>query len=78
MEKANAISFIGNKQSKQEQPKSFKEVPEHNKQVPFESEILEIWRSIRERREPSCHLEFVMETNVAFNFLTEDGKSSNY
>lgn len=48
--------------------------PEHEVQEPVESEAPEVRRSTRESRPPAWHSEYVMESNVAYCLLTEDGE----
>ena len=78
MKNVDIISFIGNKQSKQKQPKSFEVVLKHDEEVLIEFEIPEVWWSIRETGKPSQHSKFVMITDVAYCLLTKDKKPSNY
>ena len=78
MKKTNTISFIRNKQSEQEQSEYSEVVPKHNEQVLVDFEILEVRRSIRERRDSSWHLEFVMAIDVTYCLLTKSEEPSNY
>ncbi|KAH9657251.1 hypothetical protein KPL70_022991 [Citrus sinensis] len=55
---------------------SSKAAPEHEEQEPVESEAPEVCRSTRERRPPTWHSEYVIEINVAYYLLTEDGEPS--
>ena len=52
--------------------------PEHEEQEPVESEAPEVHRSTRERRPPAWHSEYVIEINVAYCLLTEDGEPSTF
>ena len=75
---ADTISFIEDKQSKQEQLKSFEVVSEHNEQVLDESETPEVWQSTRKRREPSWHSQFILAINAANYLLTDCEEFKNY
>ena len=52
--------------------------PEHKEQEPVESEAPEVHRSTRERRPPTWHSEYVIEINVAYCLLIEDGEPSTF
>ncbi|KAH9689118.1 Integrase catalytic domain-containing protein [Citrus sinensis] len=53
-------------------------VPEHEEQEPVESEAPEVRRSIRERRPPVWHSEYVTKINIVYCLLTEDGELSTF
>ena len=62
----------------QENSDSSEAEPEHEVHEQVESEAPEVRRSTRERRLPAWHSEYVMESNVAYCLLTEDGEPSTF
>jgi hypothetical protein len=52
--------------------------PEHEEEEQIESETPEVRRSTREKRPPAWHSEYVIESNIAYCLLTEDGEPSTF
>ena len=61
-----------------EVPDSSEAISEHEEQEQAECAIPHVRQSTRERRELAWHSEYIMEGNVAYCLLTEDGEPSNF
>ncbi|KAK9109634.1 hypothetical protein Sjap_017694 [Stephania japonica] len=59
-----------------ERKDSSEAVPEHEENEPGEPEVPEPRRSSRTRNAPDWHSEYIMESNVAYCLLTEEGEPS--
>ncbi|KAH9679088.1 Integrase catalytic domain-containing protein [Citrus sinensis] len=57
---------------------SFEAALEHEEREPVESGAPEVHRSTRERRPPTWHSKYVIEINVAYCLLIEDGEPSTF
>lgn len=64
-------------EEKSENEDSSEVIPEHEEDS-VESEVSEVRRSTREKRTPSWQSEYIMEGNVAYCLLTEDGEPSTF
>ena len=75
-EKSETVPVYVENNLEEKDSDSSEAAPKHKEQEPVESEALEVRWSTRERRLPVWHSDYVKEINVAYYFLTEDGKPS--
>ncbi|KAE8715738.1 hypothetical protein F3Y22_tig00110160pilonHSYRG00308 [Hibiscus syriacus] len=61
-----------------EQGDSSEAEPTHDEQEPESSEAPTTRQSDRVRRRPNCHSDYVIEGNIAYYLLTENGEPSTY
>jgi hypothetical protein len=52
--------------------------PEHEEEEQIESKTPKVRRSTHEKRPPAWHSEYVIESNIAYCLLTEDGEPSTF
>ena len=71
-EKSETVPIYVKNNPEKEDSDSSEVAPEHEEQEPVESEASEVRRSIRERRLPAWHSEYVTKINVVYCLLTND------
>uniref|UniRef100_A0A2N9IBB7 Integrase catalytic domain-containing protein n=1 Tax=Fagus sylvatica TaxID=28930 RepID=A0A2N9IBB7_FAGSY len=77
-EKPKTATVQVEESQEQEVPDSSEAASEHEEQEQAEFATPQVRRSTRERREPAWHSEYIMEGNVAYCLLTEDGEPSTF
>ena len=77
-EKPETTTVQVEERQEQEVPDSSEAAPEHEDQEQAEFATPQVRRSTRERREPAWHSEYIIEGNVAYCLLTEDGEPSTF